>query len=83
MATTHKSGCFPGGVNKVASGDQCAQLFTDKMGDSSNCGLLADTRKAQNGPKGKERCGRASIPDVQYSGAFQRVPGTVVAPARQ
>ncbi|NVK80238.1 hypothetical protein HG542_21610 [Streptomyces morookaense] len=74
MATTHESGGFPGGVHKVSSGDECAQLFTDKMGDGSNFGLLADTRKTENGPSGKERCGRASIPDVQNSGAFHEFP---------
>ncbi|MCX4586313.1 hypothetical protein OOK40_25475 [Streptomyces sp. NBC_01481] len=75
MATTHESGGFPGGLNQVTSGDQCAQLYADKMGDgSSNFGLLADTRTARNGPTGKERCGRASIPDVQNSGAFHEFP---------
>ncbi|MFF4229725.1 hypothetical protein [Streptomyces sp. NPDC001820] len=66
MASTHESGGFPGGVNQVSSGDQCAQLFTDKLGDgSANFGLLADTRTATNGPTWKERCGRAGIESTQ------------------
>ncbi|WP_234386780.1 hypothetical protein [Streptomyces sp. ERV7] len=73
MATTHESGGFPA-RNQVTSGDQCAQLFADTMGDGSNFGLWADTRTATNGPSGKEPCGRASIPDRQNSGAFHDFP---------
>ncbi|WP_329028100.1 hypothetical protein [Streptomyces sp. NBC_00690] len=75
MASTHHSGGFPGGVNEVASGDECAQLYTDRMGDgSANFGLLADTRIAADGPTGAERCGRAAIPTTQNSGAFKQYP---------
>ncbi|MEU4350811.1 hypothetical protein [Streptomyces sp. NPDC023838] len=69
MATTHESGGFPG-RNQVTSGDQCAQLFADKVDGTGNFGIWADTRTATNGPSGKEPCGRASIPDKQNSGAF-------------
>ncbi|MFJ8469867.1 hypothetical protein [Streptomyces swartbergensis] len=75
MASTHESGGYPKSVNKVASGKECAQLFTDKMGDgSSNFGILADTRTAKDGPKGTERCGRAAIPSVQNQRAFTGFP---------
>lgn len=75
MASTHESGGYPKSVNLVASGSECAQLFTDKMGDgSANFGLLADTRTATNGPKGTERCGRAAIPSVQNQRAFSGFP---------
>ncbi|HET6356502.1 hypothetical protein [Streptomyces sp.] len=74
MASTHESGGFPGGVNQVSSGDQCAQLFTDKLGDgSANFGLLADTRTATNGPAWKERCGRAGIESTQNRKAFNKL----------
>ncbi len=75
MASTHESGGYPNSVNLVTSGSQCAQLFTDKMGDgSTNFGILADTRTATNGPSGTERCGRAAIPSVQNQRAFSGFP---------
>ncbi|WP_421111116.1 hypothetical protein [Streptomyces sp. NEAU-S77] len=75
MASTHESGGFPNSVNRVTSGSQCAQLFTDKMGDgSAGFGILADTRTATNGPSGTERCGRAAIPSVQNQRAFSGFP---------
>ncbi|MDQ0945598.1 hypothetical protein [Streptomyces sp. V1I1] len=78
MASTHESGGFPGGVNQVSSGDQCAQLFTDKLGDgSANFGLLADTRAATNGPTWKERCGRAGIESTQNRKAFSKLNPTL------
>lgn len=53
MASTHESGGYPKSVNLVTSGTECAQLFTDKMGDgSADFGILADTRTATNGPAG-------------------------------
>jgi hypothetical protein len=59
----------------VTSGSQCAQLYTDKMGDgSTNFGVLADTRTATQGPSGKERCGRAAIPSEQNQQAFKNFP---------
>ncbi|MEW2085499.1 hypothetical protein [Streptomyces sp. NPDC005283] len=78
MASTHESGGFPGGVNQVASGDECAQLNADKMGDgSANFGLFADTRKATKGPTGKERCGRAGINADQNRGAFKKLQPSI------
>ncbi len=79
MATTHESGGFPGGPNQVASGDECAQLYTDKMGTGTSFGLLADTRTDLNGPgtTGKVKCGRSSLPDVQNSGAFHQFQPSV------
>lgn len=75
MASTHESGGYPNGVNLVTSGSQCAQLFTDKMGDgSANFGILADTRTATNGPSGTERCARAAIPSTQNRRAFNSFP---------
>lgn len=75
MASTHESGGYPNGVNLVTSGSQCAQLFTDKMGDgSANFGILADTRTATNGPSGTERCARAAIPSTQNRQAFNSFP---------
>ncbi|MFF0000564.1 hypothetical protein [Streptomyces avermitilis] len=74
MASTHGSGGYPKSVNKVASGKECAQLFTDKMGDgSANFGLLADTRTT-NGPSSTERCGRAAISSTQNQKAFSGFP---------
>jgi hypothetical protein len=77
-ASTHESGGFPGGVNQVTSGNQCAQLYTDwvfnGVGDgSTSFGLLADTRVATNGPTGTERCGRAAIDSSQNQGAFHKL----------
>ncbi|MFD6369555.1 hypothetical protein ACFWGM_21110, partial [Streptomyces roseolus] len=75
MASTHESGGYPNSVNKVTSGSQCAQLYTDKMGDgTANFGILADTRKATNGPSGTERCGRAAISSTQNQQAFSGFP---------
>ncbi|MER7666805.1 hypothetical protein [Streptomyces sp. NPDC096193] len=75
MASTHESGGYPKSVNLVTSGSECAQLFTDKMGDgSANFGILADTRTATKGPSGTERCGRAAIPSVQNQKAFSGFP---------
>ncbi|MEV6553197.1 hypothetical protein AB0M57_31510 [Streptomyces sp. NPDC051597] len=75
MASTHESGGFPGGRNQVTSGDQCAQLLTDKMSDgTADFGLFADTRKAANGPTGKEPCGRAAVPSEQNRKAFTGYP---------
>ncbi|MBO0514792.1 hypothetical protein [Streptomyces beijiangensis] len=72
MGSTHESGGFPGGPNKVTSGDQCSQLFSDKSG--SGFGVFADTRKATAGPTWKEKCGRAAIPLAQNTGAFHELP---------
>ncbi|WP_049714186.1 hypothetical protein [Streptomyces caatingaensis] len=78
MASTHESGGFPGGLNQVSNGDQCTQLFTDKMGDgSANFGLLADTRKATTGPTWKEKCGRAGIESTQNRQAFRKLNPTI------
>lgn len=77
MASTHESGGYPGGVHEVTGGEKCAQLYTDKMADgSTNFGLHADTHiaAAKNGPTWTERCGRASIPATQNSGAFHKYP---------
>ncbi|MGW8326781.1 hypothetical protein ACWGLE_02600 [Streptomyces sp. NPDC055897] len=68
MASTHESGGFPG-VNKVTSGDQCAQLFQDKS--LTDFGLFADIRTAKNGPAGDVLCGRAAINSDQNQGAFK------------
>ncbi len=81
-ASTHESGGFPGGVNQVTSGDQCAQLYTDwtfnGVGDGSDdFGLLADIRTAKNGPSGTERCGRAAIDSAQNQGAFKKLQPSV------
>ncbi|MEV6653955.1 hypothetical protein [Streptomyces sp. NPDC051219] len=77
-ASTHESGGYPGGLNQVTSGNQCAQLYTDwvfnGVGDgSTSFGLLADTRVATNGPTGTERCGRAAIDSSQNQGAFHKL----------
>ncbi|MFI0980713.1 hypothetical protein ACH4SP_27345 [Streptomyces sp. NPDC021093] len=63
-------------MNKVKSGTELAQLYTDKMGDgSANFGLLADTRAKTDGPvPTKELCGRAAIPSVQNQQAFSGFP---------
>ncbi|MFF0018818.1 hypothetical protein [Streptomyces sp. NPDC005374] len=80
MASTHESGGYPGTTQKpnpnlVKKGTECAQLFTDKMGDgSANFGLLADTRTATKGPTGTERCARAAIARVQNQMAFNGFP---------
>ncbi|MGW6458689.1 hypothetical protein ACWF94_22705 [Streptomyces sp. NPDC055078] len=75
MASTHQSGGYPGGLNEVTSGDKCAQLYADKLGDgSAHFGLLADTRLAKNGPTWREPCGRASIPSTQNQEAFHKFP---------
>ncbi|MFI9155394.1 hypothetical protein [Streptomyces sp. NPDC053367] len=75
MASTHESGGYPNSVNKVTSGTQCAQLYTDKMGDgAANFGVLADTRTVTKGPSGSERCGRAAIPSAQNQAAFHKFP---------
>ncbi|WP_431983102.1 hypothetical protein [Streptomyces qinglanensis] len=74
MASTHESGGFPGGPNQVSSGDECAQLFAGKMGTGSNFGLLAETRKATDGPSWQEPCGRAAIPSEQNRRAFNKLP---------
>ncbi|GGM23349.1 hypothetical protein GCM10010129_79670 [Streptomyces fumigatiscleroticus] len=76
MASTHESGGFPGPY-RVDSGNKCAQLYADKRGTGSNFGLFADTRTATNGPAWTETCGRASIPDVQNSGAFKYLQPSV------
>lgn len=77
-ASTHESGGFPGGVNQVTNGDQCAQLYTDwsfnGVGDgSTSFGLFADIRKATKGPQGTERCGRAAINASENQGAFHKL----------
>ncbi|MER7050125.1 hypothetical protein [Streptomyces jumonjinensis] len=79
MASTHESGGFPGGPNQVASGNECAQLYADRLGDgSSNFGLLADVRAAKGGPSWKEKCGRAAVPAKQNSEAFKNLnPATL------
>ncbi|WP_369206476.1 hypothetical protein [Streptomyces sp. PU-14G] len=74
MASTHESGGFPGSPNQVSNGDECAQLFADKMGTGDDFGLLADTRKAKNGPSWKESCGRAAIPSAENQAAFKKFP---------
>ncbi|MFJ3235576.1 hypothetical protein [Streptomyces sp. NPDC086787] len=81
-ASTHESGGFPGGVNQVADGSKCAQLYTDwafnGTGDgSTSYGLFADTRTATNGPTGTERCGRAAIDSAQNQGAFSKLQPSV------
>lgn len=76
MASTHESGGFPGGLNQVGSGNECAQLFTDKTG-ASEFGLLPDTRAEQNGPTWKEKCGRAAVPSAQNSQAFKKLQPSV------
>ncbi|WP_347732032.1 hypothetical protein [Streptomyces sp. CAU 1734] len=74
MASTHESGGFPGGPNQVGSGNECTQLYADKLGDgSTNFGLLADTRAAKNGPTWREPCGRAAVPRVQNEEAFKKM----------
>lgn len=78
MASTHESGGFPGGINQVTNGNQCAQLFADKLaGGSADYGLLADTRVAKKGPTWKEKCGRAAIPRTQNEGAFKKLQPSV------
>ncbi|RSS07644.1 hypothetical protein EF917_04270 [Streptomyces sp. WAC00469] len=72
MASTHESGGFPGGPNQVGSGNDCAQLTADKMGTGTSFGLLADTRVATAGPSW-EKCGRASIPTAQNTGACKNL----------
>ncbi|MFF8643961.1 hypothetical protein [Streptomyces sp. NPDC015345] len=74
MASTHESGGYPDTGNKyqVDSGDKCAQLYANSSG--SSCGLFADTRKDKNGPGNAEKCGRATVPEVQNSGAFHKFP---------
>jgi hypothetical protein len=75
MASTHESGGFPGGVNQVSGGDQCAQYFTDRMTNgNTEFGLFADTRTATRGPSGNERCGRAAINATQNEKAFSKLP---------
>ncbi|MET9477493.1 hypothetical protein [Streptomyces sp. NPDC002922] len=81
-ASTHESGGFPGGVNQVTDGSNCAQLYTDwafnGVGDgSTSFGLFADTRTATNGPTGTERCGRAAIDSAQNQGAFSKLQPSV------
>ncbi|SER62388.1 hypothetical protein SAMN05421870_10334 [Streptomyces qinglanensis] len=44
------------------------------MGTGSDFGLLADTRKATDGPRRKEFCGRAAIPSRRNQGAFSNLP---------
>lgn len=74
MASTHESGGYPDTGNKyqVDSGDKCAQLYADPSG--SSFGLFADTRKDKTGPSNAEKCGRATIPGDQNSGAFHKFP---------
>ncbi|MFD7756017.1 hypothetical protein [Streptomyces sp. NPDC059757] len=84
-ASTHESGGFPGGVNKVTDGSKCAQLYTDwafnGVGDgSTSFGLFADTRTDTDdtdGPDGTERCGRAAIDSAQNQGAFSKLQPSV------
>ncbi|MFB7311896.1 hypothetical protein [Streptomyces sp. NPDC056192] len=81
-ASTHESGGFPGGVNKVTDGSKCAQLYTDwafnGVGDgSTSFGLFADTRTDTDGPDGTERCGRAAIDSAQNQGAFSQLQPSV------
>ncbi|MFG7942610.1 hypothetical protein [Streptomyces cacaoi] len=71
MASTHESGGFPGGPNQVTDGDECAQLFAGNAG--SDFGIFADTRTSQDSPSW-EKCGRATIPREQNSGAFHKFP---------
>ncbi|MGY6025405.1 hypothetical protein [Streptomyces spinosirectus] len=77
MASTHESGGFPGGLNQVGDGKECAQLFTDKMGTGTTFGLLADIRAAKSGPTWKEKCGRAAVPNTQNETAFKKLQPTV------
>ncbi|MFD7338460.1 hypothetical protein ACFV98_20990 [Streptomyces violascens] len=71
MASTHESGGFPGSVNHVSSGDQCAQLLQDKS--LTDFGLFADIRTAKNGPTGDTLCSRATINSAQNQGAFSKL----------
>ncbi|MET8014281.1 hypothetical protein ABZU86_22445 [Streptomyces sp. NPDC005271] len=75
MASTHESGGFPGSVNQVASGDECAQLLTDKVNSGNSAfGLLADTRVDVDGPAAQPKCDRAAVPSTQNQQAFKRFP---------
>jgi hypothetical protein len=54
MASTHESGRYPQSVNLVTSGTKWPPLFIGKVGDdSTDFGLLTNTRTATNGPSGR------------------------------
>ncbi|MFG2228358.1 hypothetical protein [Streptomyces sp. NPDC048644] len=75
MASTHESGGFPGGVNEVASGNECAQLFTGKASSGTAAfGLLADMWVDVKGPSAQPKCGRAAVPSKQNQEAFKSFP---------
>ncbi|ROP56041.1 hypothetical protein [Streptomyces sp. PanSC9] len=69
-ASTYQSGGMPKGPNQVASGKDCAQLYTKPL-TGGTWGLLAENRDGYAGPKWNERCGRASVPTDQNTGAFR------------
>jgi hypothetical protein len=69
-ASTYQSGGMPKGPNQVTSGKDCAQLYTKPM-TGGTWGLLAENRDGYTGPKWNEKCGRASIPTDQNTGAFR------------
>ncbi|MFB7256110.1 golvesin C-terminal-like domain-containing protein [Streptomyces nojiriensis] len=66
FAVTHESGGMPGGPNEVGSGDSCANLDAEKL-STGEWKLVDDTRYPI--PTWTEKCGRASIPGPDNSGA--------------
>ncbi|MGW7007884.1 golvesin C-terminal-like domain-containing protein [Streptomyces sp. NPDC054933] len=75
FATTHESGGVPN--SGITSGDQCAQFYAKPL-DNTTWTLLDDDRFDL--PNWSEKCGRASIPLAQNTGAlapFGRTGGFV------
>ncbi|MGW2827609.1 hypothetical protein [Streptomyces sp. NPDC001286] len=63
---------MPKGPNQVGSGKECAQLYTKPM-TGGTWGLFPENRDGYTGPKWNEKCGRASVPTDQNTGAFRNL----------
>lgn len=79
FATTYESGGLTGGANKVDSGDECVQLHAAPPDQSQNQWTIRlDDRDTADAPEvdaddpaiWKAKCGRASIPLDQNTGAM-------------